>query len=331
MQPGGGSGGAMAQPGDVSISPSAGIWTSVRGQANPPVLSFQVENPGAADVTVNTIEVSGDSELFTITQAPDLPATIAGGEQMSVSVQLVTAENILPNAPAQDSGSTIAAGALEVSAGGEPTQAELWGVILTQANWEPTFGQILDVLGYDVDIGNTLRTNANPDTLPGVDNGTDEIAAPVFVRASDGEVGLMPVARFSPEGVMPFGFYTPGDSNARTEVGAMDAQTDAHTSNKARMVLPPVTGGTTFDPGTASFGIWAFTNQVAEGNTQHGDYLYSEDSLNITGSPHRVKVYPLKDSAGMVVENSYLLGCEEAANGDYQDYVFVLSNVTPAP
>jgi hypothetical protein len=32
-----------------------------------------------------------------------------------------------------------------------------------------------------------------------------------------------------------------------------------------------------------------------------------------------------------VVPGSFLIGGEEAKNGDYQDYVFVLTNVKPSP
>ena len=45
---------------------------------------------------------------------------------------------------------------------------------------------------------------------------------------------------------------------------------------------------------------------------------------------HRTKVYPLKDVAGVAIANRYLVAMEEAANGDYQDFVLVLSNAKPA-
>jgi hypothetical protein len=321
---------ANPEPGQVVITPSEGIWTSVRGQANAPVFAFQINNPGPAALAVEAIEVSG-SELFVITDAPTLPLTLQPGASVTVSVQLVTAVNALPAAPAQDSGSTVAAGALSVTVGAASVQARLHGIILTRAIWEPTFGQVIDALGYDINIGDRLRTSANPETMPGVEAGTDEIDAPLFVRAGSGAVTLKPVARFSPLGVMPFGFYTPGNANARSEVGAMAEQNDPHTSNKARLLLPPMTGDALFDPGPAPFGIWAFTNQVAEGNAQHGNNLFTEDALNVTGGLHRVKVYPLEDASGTRIDNSFLLACEEAANGDYQDYVFVLSNVAVAP
>jgi hypothetical protein len=125
------------------------------------------------------------------------------------------------------------------------------------------------------------------------------------------------------------------------------ADMDWDTSNHSEMVLPPLktdSNGTTFTPTTPTtpFGIWSFTNQrttggltsagVAAPNVGNGDYVYSEDKLNIDAAHnHRLRVYPLRDRAGVVVPNSYLLGWEEASNGDYQDYIFVLKNAKPAP
>jgi hypothetical protein len=111
---------------------------------------------------------------------------------------------------------------------------------------------------------------------------------------------------------------------------------DAQTSDKARMMLPPVTGSTSFDPGAGAFGVWVYTDQLSQrfdtgGVATNGDYAYSEDAPNSPSNVHRTKAYPLKDAAGAVVAGSYLLAVEEAGNGDYQDYVFVLSNVTVAP
>ena len=91
-----------------------------------------------------------------------------------------------------------------------------------------------------------------------------------------------------------------------------------------------------FDPGTQTFGIWVYTDQATmkydTGTVAYGDYNYSEDAPNLPANNiHRMKVYPLKDAAGTTVANSYLVAIEEAANGDYQDYVFVLGNAKVAP
>ncbi|HYO97864.1 MAG TPA: hypothetical protein VER33_25335 [Polyangiaceae bacterium] len=115
----------------------------------------------------------------------------------------------------------------------------------------------------------------------------------------------------------------------RTVVSQMaPANNSPQTSNGARMVYPPVTGATTFDPGTTPFGVWAST--TSGNDALHGTLNFSEDSLNTPANTHRVKVFTLKAASGPVA-NSYLPGFEEATNGDYQDYVFLLTNVRPAP
>ena len=122
---------------------------------------------------------------------------------------------------------------------------------------------------------------------------------------------------------------------------------DWDTSNYSEQILPPLKAdsmATSFTPTTPTtpFGIWSFTNQRTTGgltsagvpapNVGNGDYVYSEDKLNIDAAhSHRLRVYPLRNRAGALVPNSYLLGWEEASNGDYQDFIFILKNVKPAP
>ena len=59
---------------------------------------------------------------------------------------------------------------------------------------------------------------------------------------------------------------------------------------------------------------------------------YTEDALNAlqpTGVTHRTRIYPMADREGNPIENSYLIAFEDASNGDYQDYMFVIDNVLP--
>lgn len=89
---------------------------------------------------------------------------------------------------------------------------------------------------------------------------------------------------------------------------------------------PALTSGTqaSFDPGDAAFGLFAGRTSYAPQTT------HTQDNLNTGQVKHAVRTYPLKDRAGQPVPNSYLVAMEPAVNGDYQDYVFVISNVRPA-
>ena len=273
---------------------------------------------------------------------PSLPASIAAGGDLAITVQLLTNSVNLPMAPAQDSGASYLTATLTATVGGNPASVGLYGLVLTMAIWEPTLGEILNTLGYKDNVG-LAQNNANPNRngtvqqLPKVEPTSDEIAAPHFQKAGTGSVTLLPVARFSPKGPMPFGWYPSGVvPPMRNMAGTMASSPDGQTSDKARMVMPPLTGTGSFDPGTQSFGLWVYSDQLSHlydtpGDPANGDYDYSDDALNAPANVHRTKVYPLHDSTGATIANSYLIAVEEAANGDYQDYVFVLGNAKVAP
>jgi len=339
----GGSTGASAALTIVTLWPNGVILTGVRDVASP-VLSqaVQVHNGGTAPLTITALTLGGSRPgAFQVTTATPLPAVLAGGAELAVTIEALTATSALPAAPPQNSGGTLATGTLSASAGAVSAHANLFDLVLTTATHEPTLGQILTTLGYSVNVG-AAQNNANPispsdaSKLPGIETNSDEIAAPLFVKAGAGNVTLLPVARFSPKGPMPFGWYPQGSPGTRNVVGTMASVADAQTSDKARMVLSPITGGSTFDPAAAMFGIWVYTDQLSQkydtgGTATNGDYAYSEDAPNAPPNTHRSKVYPLKDGTGAVVANQYLITVEEAGNGDYQDYVFVLGNAKVAP
>lgn len=332
---------ADARSATLEVSPARVLLTGVRGQATPVVRAqAKLHNSGATALTVTQITLSGrDAKLFELADVPALPVELAAGAEASVAIALLT-NGGLPPAPPQNDGGTALTANLEVSFAGGAAQAIVAGLVLTTATHEPTLGQILDAAGFPLDVGRA-QNNANPNTgstatLPGVEAGTDEIAAGLFQKASPGEVTVRVVARFSPKGPMPFGWYPRGAPQTRNEVATMASAPDSQSSDKARMLAPPVTGAPSFDPGDQVFGIWVYTDQRSQrfdvgGSAANGDYNYSEDAPNSPANVHRTKVYALKGADNAPIENSYLLAIEEAANGDYQDYVLVLGNVTLAP
>jgi hypothetical protein len=103
----------------------------------------------------------------------------------------------------------------------------------------------------------------------------------------------------------------------------MADQDDPHTNDSSRMLDPPLASGTTsFEPSSDKFGIWMQPTGVG--------LLASADADAFDGQ-HRIRSFTLRDAAGAIIPGSFLVGGEEAANGDYQDYVFVLTNAKPAP
>jgi hypothetical protein len=274
--------------------------------------------------------------LFKITNAIALPMMLGAGADLSVTVQFLSSKG---SPVGGNAGGQAVSAVLGATSGAGSAQAGLYGLVLAGVRTEPTLGQVLSTLGYAVDVGSALATTVSTNDMTATAKGNELIGSGRFLKAGAGTVGMLAVGRFSPTGAYDYGFYTaaaPGCPSATSclKVGTLATATDANTSDKSEMLLPLLGGGsaTTFDPGAASFGVWAYTGQAAGGTAANGDFLFTEDGLNATGSPrHRVRVWPLADRAGAPVAGSYLLGCEEATNGDYQDYLFVLSNVRPAP
>jgi hypothetical protein len=280
-----------------------------------PTSTFRLQNSGSSPAPF-ALDVTGeDAEFFEIT-APSAAAGMLGpGANVDVTVRLVTDNARLPAAPAQDDGSTVLRASLVAGTGSGAVS--FYALVLTYVELEPTFGQILDAFpAWDSNIPASIRNDANPNpgTLPGVQAGTDEVAARTFTRANAGmPVELRPIARFSPPGQVPYGWHAPGNAATRTTVGTMAEMDDAHTNDKSRLLSPPLaSGGTTFEP-SGAFSVFMEPSGVGT--------LSSDDAEGFDGA-HRVKVWKLRDANDAVIPNAYLLGGEEAANGDYQDYVF---------
>jgi hypothetical protein len=341
---GGGSTGTSSGLAIVASWPNGAIFTGVRDQATPLLTqTLKVHNGGTASVTITALTLGGAGKAaFQINGAPQLPMALAAGADLPVTVQALTASNAVGPAPAQNSGAAAGIATLTATAGSVSAQANLYSLVLTSMTHEPTLGEILTELGYKLNVGPegtdcNLISPSDASKLSTIAMPPDAIASSLFVKAGAGNVTMVPVARFSPEGPMPFGWYPKGTPATHNMAGTMATDPgNAQTSNGAREVLSPTTGAQAFDPGTAVFGLWVYSDQMSQkystgGTASNGDYDYSEDAPNSPAGTHRTQVFPLKDATGTLVPNSFLIAVEEAGNGDYQDYVFVLGNAKASP
>jgi hypothetical protein len=332
-------GGGAPTGDDLTVEPAQGLWTGVRyytgstptgrtsGPKAAPEKTFKLHNGTSTALTLMLSLTGADAARFKILApaAPEL--ALAPGADAEVRLGIVTDNAMLSPAPEQNDGATVFNASLEVTGGAKKLSVRNYALVLTYVELEPTFGQILRAFPeWTTKLPSWLPDNANPNpgTLPGVVAGTDEVAAPAFERLDPAKpVTLRPLGRFSPVGLVPFGWYEPAKIAGRTTAGTLAMQTDPQTNDKARMLEPPLaSGSTSFEPSVAKFGIWMAPAGVG--------LLTSNDTDGFDGA-HRVRAFTLHDPQGAVVPGSFLIGGEEAKNGDYQDYVFVLTNVKPAP
>lgn len=183
---------------------------------------------------------------------------------------------------------------------------------------EAPLAQIADALGYTIDIGwTTLPNHTRPELQGG------ELKPTLFKKASGARVEIYPVARYSPDFPVNFGYYTLSKNGpVQQQVGIL---TTAAEYPEHQTLFPGLSVGETyFDPGDNAFGFYAISPEHS---------LYSEDIWNTLYYPshatHAVRIYPVSDKNGAEIKNTYLVCMEEAANGDYNDYVFLVRNIKP--
>ena len=178
---------------------------------------------------------------------------------------------------------------------------------------EAPLSQIVDALGYQVNIGWTGLANHSRPELQG-----DELPFSLFQKAGKEKVEIIPVARYSPDFELPFGYYL--DKAAVPELHEVGILAKAGEYPEHQTLFPAMgKGSQSFDPGNQSFGFYA---------TGPTHSAYSEDVWNMLLFPanaiRATRIFPVKNQSGKPVKNTYLLCFEEAKNGDYNDYVFLV-------
>ncbi|WP_165795433.1 Kelch repeat-containing protein [Deinococcus koreensis] len=297
------------RPAQIELQPAALVFSSV--QTRPSAAQrLTLSNPGQTALRLTTLSLGGpNAGDFELLAPPALPLEIGAGGQVEFQARLLAGTQ--PG---------VLRASLEAAGAGEPRQLSLSGLRATglEGTNEPPLAQIVDALNYRIDVGSPALELGTGSVLLG-----EEIRAPLFRRAGTGPVRLRPVARYSPDGPAPFGFFTldgPSGGARLKELGTIPA-------GEHQTLHPAVTASTRldFDPGDQPFGVYLAPNAYAPQGT------FTLDSLN--GGPTRrgVRVYPVRDRAGEVVADTYLLGLEPAANGDYQDAVFLLEQAQPVP
>jgi hypothetical protein len=312
VEPGGDAsdGGVVASGPDIDVGSSELIFSAFLGKTSleRPLV---VRNVGSGPLEITSFTFSGPQKVaFSQVAAPATPLQIAAGAETTLRFVF---------SPGAQAPLGVEQGSLQI-ASNDPDEAKvdiaLWALATkaAQGENEPPLKQIVDTLGFAIDVGGTmlsLGTGANPIG--------DEVRAPLFKRVAPGLVTLKPVARYSPDEPVPFGYYTPGGGTPTLHEVAVLVMGQEQT------LYPGIQPGgkSDFDPGDMPFGLYSNANKHV---------AYTEDALNTTAVvKHSARTYPMKDRAGKAVPNTYMVGFEEAANGDYNDTVYVIGNVTPVP
>lgn len=318
---------AVKEPGDAekaSVNNEL-IFSAVSGtQSRPDTVSLAVKGKSA----ISIFEIGGDgADAFTIISSAE---SQSGGKEVVVAFKpgKGLAGIVRARLKAMDDRGKVLR---EIALTGLSSKG-------LEGENEPPLSDVLSALGYRINLGWTSLANHCKPQRQG-----DEIAAAMFKKAGRGSVRITPVARYSPDFELPFGYYVNlAKGPEKHLVGTLAAagefpehqtlfprveanvpvQGSAIEGNAAKANVP-VEGSIAFDPRNASFGLYV-------SGPDHS--AYSEDLWNMVyhskNAAHAARIYQAVDADRKVIKNTYFVCFEEASNGDYNDYVFLIENVT---
>jgi hypothetical protein len=289
----------------LEVTPLELHFSGLRGAASV-TESVAIKNTSDQPVQVSDLRIVGEhAATFSIVNVPLLPLVLAPSQAFSFSVgfqPLADAEVGVHHArirvvrTEEDDGPPCDLSGL-VSKSREPGD-------------EPPLAQILDALGYDVDVGGTSLV------LPAKSAG-DQVAVPSFQRAKPGTVGFYLMARYSPADDAQFGYYViESGKPAPRDIGRVSREND-HTLN------PELESGSegSFDLKDQAFGLYLKAGQRS---------FFTDARLNEGTAKRAARVYPLRSRGRAPVPDAFVIGYDVDGDGDFQDYVFMLWNVRPA-
>jgi fibronectin type 3 domain-containing protein len=272
---------------------------------------LRVKNTGADPMSVTGLGVTGP---FAVDPALTLPANVPAGGSIDVTVRF-TATSAATSAGTLTVSSTAGTGASKIV-----QLAGLWQSV-SEGGQEPDLRQIVQAFGWSTSIPADVNQHGAVVAVG------DEVLSPFWLRADTGKpVGVRQLAGYHtfPNGATTY--WTEKSGTQHTLFGMNGAY--------AQSLLPMISGSTTspaaasFTPTTTPFGFkidgeWSDDTR----NSQSADQ--ANGCVGACG--HHVRFWPVKDRVGAVVAGSYLMVMDYSGiNYDYQDNVYLVTNVVPA-
>ncbi|MFC4455915.1 malectin domain-containing carbohydrate-binding protein [Deinococcus sonorensis] len=287
-----------------------------------------LSNTGVAPLVISALTLQ---DAWQLDNPPALPLTIAPGASQNLTLRF-TAGN-----------TGYHAGSLTIQSNDPTTPSrvvQLRGLSQdhSEDNQEPSLPDLLKALGYRVNLvggqvadsgsgayGSYLTVNQD-----GLVRRQGEEVMSAYWQAADAsqKVQVTQLASYHTQGnTATLSWYSKGKTTANTIMTAAGAE--------AQSVLPHLNGSPTqlanasFTPSsTFGFKVDAEWSDPAK-NSQTADINHG-----CTPGPcgQHLRFWPLRDRTGQLVPNTYLLGMDYSGiNYDYQDNLYLISNIKPAP
>jgi hypothetical protein len=274
--------------------------------------TIRVRNDGTATLTISALNVVGP---WTLLNAPSLPRGIAPGGQLDLTLRFIA------------SGGDVHIGSMFITSNDADEsryEVELGGFwqSVPEGGQEPSLAEMMRVFGYTTTIVYAGERLSNRGLVQPVGN---EVVAAYWQRASTSSpVTVRQLASYRTQFQSSTVFWFNRGSNATTALASTD-------SDDAQTVLPRRNGSSSplvasFTPGT-TFGF-----KVDDEWSDPAKNDQDVDRANGCPGPcgHHVRFWQAYDGNGKLIPNRYLVAMDYAGiNYDYNDNVYVISNITP--
>ncbi|MCP5538252.1 MAG: hypothetical protein H7A51_18720 [Akkermansiaceae bacterium] len=292
---------AFATPINLQVSQSFVSLSAVKGYKSQSA-TITITNP-TSQTLPSEARLSGEHHhAFLISETPK---ELSPGKSYELTIQFnKTQKSFLHSA--------------SIQLGPEQTGTEitLRGIGLQQFEGknEPPLLDIVKALGIPLKVGgSTLHLDTKAATIG------QSLDASHFQAIDNKQAKITPLARFSPKGKAPFGYFLGQKKHQLGElIDSSKTLPDAH-----QCLFPDILGaGKTllFNAPAGAFNLYF---------QGHKQLSCTDTSVPTTAKiKHTARIYPVTSYQGKALENAYLVGFEEASNGDYQDALFLIENVS---
>jgi HYDIN/CFA65/VesB-like, Ig-like domain len=302
--------------------------------------TLQIQNLGNGPIDITSVTTT---DTFTATPAQVLPATIAAGGSLDVVITFNATSELLHRGmlavttsdPAAPTHTVTLSGVFQVhpQQPGEPRPDQIFNGIFGFTTTILGPGQDCYVLNTDPQCGGKVQS-------PGFEIAIgDEVMSPYWAKAdatrpvAARQIGSWHSGYDCPNQVSygsSFGWWVKGmpplTSTQFTLAGALE---------DVQRVLPRTRDHSgpnyaTFDPGAASIGF-RVENELSDDSLQQQEPFCTPAQK----CGHRMRFWPVKNSAGTPVPNSYVMTIDwhvpdfSTSNYDYNDEVYLIDNIRP--
>lgn len=314
-----------------SVNAKQLVFSAV-GSGNSLIQNVIVTNTSAGSITVNSVLSGTDAIRYTITSGATL--NLNSGASGNVGVRFAATSNGVYSAT------------LALTSGAETENVELRGLRFSSATGgsnEPSFQRVLNTYNFAVNSGDNNEANTDIHTAAGGSAPLlgDEIEAQTFEKVGAGPVQVQLLGNFLQDKTPDagtLGWYSTATPNTLTPIFTVNAKSGNPSNNNHQslqtITTPAGVNGPnySFDPGSQVFGMYGrYTKFVGNVTDRFG---YSQDSRNTWDTipeMHKMRVYPLRTSNGVLVANAYIVTTEDYDIAfDFNDLIFILRNVKPA-